>query len=114
MSVQTTRRGPPLGTLSLLFFLSGMTGLVAEVVLNKLLAYVFGSSHLATSTVLAAYMAGLSAGAWLFGRAAPRLRAPVAVYAVLELSVGVFHAVLPLVFGPFQRVSIALASPQGG
>ena len=106
--------GPPLVTLSILFFVSGATALSAEVVLNKLLTYVFGSSHLATSTVLAAYMAGLSAGAWLFGRAASRLARPVLAYAALELLVGAFYAVLPLVFGPFQRASLALASPLSG
>ncbi|APR84399.1 Spermidine synthase [Minicystis rosea] len=106
--------GPPLVTLSLLFFVSGATALSAEVVLNKLLTYVFGSSHLATSTVLAAYMAGLSAGAWVFGRAASRLRRPVLAYAALELLVGAFYALLPLLFGPFQRASVALQSPLAG
>jgi spermidine synthase len=104
----------PLLALSTLFFVSGATALSAEVVLNKLLTYVFGSSHLATATVLAAYMAGLSAGAWLFGRAAGRLARPVLAYAALELLVGAFYAVLPLVFGPFQRASVALASPLAG
>lgn len=106
--------GPPLATLSILFFVSGATALSAEVVLNKLLTYVFGSSHLATSTVLAAYMAGLSAGAWLFGRATSRLARPVIAYAALELLVGAFYALLPVVFGPFQRASVALASPLAG
>lgn len=106
--------GPPLLTLSTLFFLSGATALSAEVVLNKLLTYVFGSSHLATSTVLAAYMAGLSAGAFLFGRAAARRSRPVLAYAALELLVGVFYAALPILFGPFQRASVALASPLAG
>jgi spermidine synthase len=107
--------GQPLVTLSLLFFVSGATALSAEVVLNKLLTYVFGSSHLATSTVLAAYMAGLSAGAWLFGRIsawrAPGVARPVVAYAALELSVGALYALLPLVFGPFQKLALALASP---
>jgi spermidine synthase len=110
----TRDKGPPLATLSILFFVSGATALSAEVVLNKLLTYVFGSSHLATSTVLAAYMAGLSAGAWLFGRAATRLTRPVIAYAGLELAVGAFYALLPVVFGPFQRASLALASPLAG
>src|SRR5512141_3326783 len=93
MASPTRNEGaPPLFTLSILFFVSGATALSAEVVLNKLLTYVFGSSHLATSTVLAAYMAGLSAGAWLFGRAASRLRRPVVAYAALELSVGALYA----------------------
>lgn len=96
---------------SLLFFLSGATALTAEVVLNKLLTYVFGSSHLSTSTVLAAYMAGLSAGAWLFGRRAHERARPVLAYAGLEFAVGIFYALLPLLFGPFQRLGISLASP---
>ena len=110
----TRDKGPPLATLSILFFVSGATALSAEVVLNKLLTYVFGSSHLATSTVLAAYMAGLSAGAWIFGRAATRLARPLIAYAALELAVGAFYALLPVVFVPFQRASVALASPLAG
>lgn len=100
-----------IAVVSLLFFLSGATALTAEVVLNKLLTYVFGSSHLSTSTVLAAYMAGLSAGAWLFGRRAHERKQPVLAYAGLEFAVGIFYALLPLLFGPFQRLGIALASP---
>src|SRR5690349_4021346 len=106
-----TTGAPPLPTVSVLFFVSGATALSAEVVLNRLLTCVFGSSHLATSTVLAAYMAGLSAGAWLFGRATSRLRRPIVAYAALEAFVGLFYALLPTVFGPFQRASVALASP---
>ena len=109
-----TRSGPPLLTLSALFFVSGATALSAEVVLNKLLTYVFGSSHLATSTVLAAYMAGLSAGAWVFGRGARRLARPVLAYAALELLVGAFYALLPVLFGPFQRAGVALSTPLAG
>lgn len=100
-----------IAVVSLLFFLSGATALTAEVVLNKLLTYVFGSSHLSTSTVLAAYMAGLSAGAWLFGRGAHERKRPVLAYAILEFAVGIFYALLPLVFGPFQRLGITLTSP---
>lgn len=117
MTTRTSTRaegGPPLLTLSVLFFVSGATALSAEVVLNKLLTYVFGSSHLATSTVLAAYMAGLSAGAFAFGRAAQRLVRPVLAYAALELLVGAFYALLPLLFGPFQRAGVSLASPLAG
>jgi spermidine synthase len=100
-----------LAPLSVLFFVSGATALAAEVVLNKLLTYVFGSSHLATSTVLAAYMAGLTAGARLAGGVATRLRRPVLTYAGLELVVGAFYASLPLLFGPYQRLALACTAP---
>lgn len=99
---------------ALLFFLSGATALTAEVVLNKLLTYVFGASHLSTSTVLAAYMAGLSAGAYVFGRRSARLRRPLLAYATLELGVGAFYALLPLLFAPFQRLGVAAAAPLAG
>ncbi|WP_050430077.1 fused MFS/spermidine synthase [Chondromyces crocatus] len=103
-----------LAAVAVLFFLSGATALTAEVVLNKLLTYVFGASHLSTSTVLAAYMGGLSAGAYLFGRRSEKLRRPVLAYAALELGVGIFFVLLPLLFGPFQRLGVALASPLSG
>ncbi|MBL8739502.1 MAG: fused MFS/spermidine synthase, partial [Myxococcales bacterium] len=100
----------PAGSLfEVLFFLSGATALACEVVLSKLLSYVFGSSHLATSSVLAAYMAGLSAGAWFFGRVAARTR-PIVLYAGLELAIGLFYLLLPEVYGRFQELALALGS----
>ncbi len=100
----------PVGSLfEVLFFLSGLTALACEVVLSKLLSYVFGSSHLATSTVLAAYMAGLSAGAWFFGRIAGRAR-PIVLYAGLELAIGLFYLLLPQVYGAFQTLALSLGA----
>ncbi len=104
-------RSARLWPVALLFFLSGATALAAEVALNKLLSYVFGSSHLATSTVLAAYMAGLSAGAYLVGRASERFKRPLLVYAALELLVGAFYGLLPTLFNVFQGAAIAAARP---
>ena len=48
-----------------LFFFSGMTGLLYEVAFSKLLAYEFGATAYAVSTVLAAFMVGLAVGAHL-------------------------------------------------
>ena len=50
--------------LFLVFVLSGAAGLVFEVVLQRELSRVFGVSAFAAATVLAAYMVGLSLGAW--------------------------------------------------
>jgi spermidine synthase len=110
VSTTSSSRGA-LSTVTCLFFLSGATALVAEVALNKMLTYVFGSSHMSTSTVLAAYMAGLSAGAWLFGNLGAKYKNPVYAYAALEALVGVFYCLLPLVFPAFQRAGVSLASP---
>ena len=100
--------------LSGLFFASGAVALAAEVVLERLLTYVFGASHLATATVLAAYMAGLSLGAVLVGRVASRLRRPVAAYAYFEMGVGLFLALTPLLYGMLDSVGLSLARAWAG
>ena len=56
-----------------LFLLSGATALVYQVTWLRNLSLVFGASFEATSIVLAAFMAGLSAGGFVFARRAERL-----------------------------------------
>jgi predicted membrane-bound spermidine synthase len=55
---------------------------------------VFGTTEVAVTLVLAAYMAGLGLGAWLVQRFLPLIDRPVRVYAVLELIIGASAAVL--------------------
>src|SRR6185503_6936457 len=78
-----------------LFLVSSATGLLYEVAFSKLLAYVFGATAYAVSTVLAAFMGGLALGAHLGGRFAARARRPLAVYGALEIAVGAACAVSP-------------------
>ncbi|MBL8954410.1 MAG: fused MFS/spermidine synthase [Myxococcaceae bacterium] len=80
-----------------MFVASGAAGLVFEVALQRSLTRVFGVSAFATSSVLAAYMAGLALGALLFGARAERTKSPLRLYAALELGIGVCAAVLPVV-----------------
>jgi spermidine synthase len=74
--------------LYLLFFLSGVSGLMYEVVWVRMLTRILGSTVYATSTVLAAFMAGLVLGSFLVGRWIDRARRPIAWYALLELGIG--------------------------
>jgi len=64
--MQRTNRYP----LTLLFVvgLAGFTFLVLEVSWQRSLALVLGATVTASTIVLAAYMAGLGAGAWIWGR----------------------------------------------
>ncbi|OGR43699.1 MAG: hypothetical protein A2X35_08545 [Elusimicrobia bacterium GWA2_61_42] len=71
----------------LLFFLSGISGLVYETVWFRMLIRVFGTTLEATSTVLAVFMGGLALGAVLAGKKADKLANPLKVYAVLEVLV---------------------------
>ena len=73
-----------------LFFFSGATALVYEVVWSKLLSQMFGSTVYAQTVVLAVFMGGLAIGNRLFGKVADRLAYPVAMYGLLEIGIGVY------------------------
>ena len=67
--------------LAAIFFLSGATGLVYEVVWARELGFVVGNAAGAQALVLATYMGGLALGnAWL-GRQADAVASPWAWYA---------------------------------
>jgi spermidine synthase len=78
-----------------MFFLSGCTSLVYEVVFHKLLGYVFGSSTLATTTVLVAFMGGLALGGRTFGSRADAVKRAIALYARLEFFIGLYALLVP-------------------
>ncbi|MHB1035267.1 MAG: fused MFS/spermidine synthase [Pirellulales bacterium] len=81
----------------LLFFLtSGATSLVLEVVWTRNLEVVFGNTVLAASTVLTAFMLGLALGAAVLGRLADRSHRPLVLYGCLEIGVGVYALLFPL------------------
>ncbi|MBI4562386.1 MAG: fused MFS/spermidine synthase, partial [Candidatus Rokubacteria bacterium] len=79
------------------FFLSGATGLLYEVVWTRHLTLLLGTTALAVSTVLAAFMAGLGLGAWIFGRLVDRVGRAVLTYGLLELGVATSALALPAI-----------------
>lgn len=109
-----------------IFVVSGATSLAYEVVWTRLLVRVFGATSFAVTTVLASYMAGLALGSYVFGRLVDKrwspetrpgdtragevgaakvgfarsllaVRHPVRLYGLLELGIGLFALVFPLV-----------------
>ena len=66
--------------LYVIFFLSGATGLVYEVIWVRLTGLVFGNTSHAISTVLGAFMAGLALGSWKLGQKADRVSSPLRMY----------------------------------
>src|SRR3989442_6763141 len=94
---------------SLLFFLSGATGLVYELLWVRLLYQAFGSTIQSVTTVVAAYMGGLGLGAWWLGRRADRHPRPAALYGWLELAIGGFALASPLLLGLVHRAYVAAA-----
>src|ERR1700690_3366766 len=79
-----------------LFFCSGATALVYEVVWTKFLSQIFGSTIYAQRVVLAAFMGGLAIGNRLFGRWSDGLRKPLKIYGCLEIAIGVYALFFPI------------------
>ena len=79
----------------LLYFISGFCGLVYEIVWSRMLVLVMGNTTYATSTILAAFMAGLSLGSFFWGKKIDSLKSsPLFIFGCLEIMVGVSALVL--------------------
>lgn len=94
-----------------LFFCSGATALVYEVVWSKFLSQMFGSTIYAQTVVLAAFMGGLALGNRIFGRWADRLKHPVRAYGVLEIAVGIYAFLFPALDRLADRIFVTLGTP---
>src|SRR4051812_19425962 len=90
------------------FFLSGASGLVFEMVWTRMLTLVFGSTTLAVSTVLTAFMGGLGLGSFLAGRIADRIRDPARAYAAAEASIGLYALAVPALLSFYPALNRAL------
>ncbi len=81
------------------FFLSGLAGLVSEVVWSRLFVYTMGSSHLSIAVVVSVFMGGLALGSWLGGPLADRAASPLRLYGWLVAGAGLLAgAVAPLLW----------------
>lgn len=88
---------------------SGMAALVYQVVWMRRLALVFGSSTLATSTVLVAFLGGLAVGAWVWGRVADRRPGGViALFGLVEVATGFYGLASPWIFRGVEIVYLGL------
>src|SRR5579871_341041 len=92
-----------------IFFLSGASGLVYEVIWVRLTGLVFGNTAHALATVLGAFMAGLALGSWQLGQAADRVDRPLRTYGLLEIGIGLSAALVPLIFHSLNGAYWAVA-----
>ncbi|MSQ10448.1 MAG: spermidine synthase [Dehalococcoidia bacterium] len=76
----------------LMFFGSGVSALMYEVVWTRSLALLFGVTLHAISAVLASFMAGMALGSFLVGRMADRVRWPLLYYGIMEIAIGLSAA----------------------
>lgn len=93
---------------SLLFFVSGGTGLAYQVVWFKRFSHVWGSSSLAFAAVGGSFLFGLGLGAYLIGRVADRMPQPLRWYGVCELAIGLLALVIPFEIAALADASVSL------
>src|SRR4051794_19846960 len=94
--------------IAICFFLSGAAGLVYEVVWSRHLNLIFGATSWSITTVVATYMFGLGIGSLVFGRLADRSRHPAKLYARLEIAIGAYALVSPLLLAGIRGVFLVL------
>lgn len=106
--VKTSRPSSPAGadrqTILMIFLLSGVAGLVYEVVWARQLVLVFGNTTQAISVILTGFFGGMALGSVLGGRIADRVRSPLKMYAILELLVVVAVLATQVTFGGIHEV----------
>ena len=81
-----------------IFILSGVAGLIYEVVWSRQLVLVFGNTTQAVSAILTAFFIGMAVGNVLGGRLADRVARPLRLYAYLELALVPLVLVTPISF----------------
>ena len=71
-----------------LFFLSGLSGILFQVLWTRIFTYLLGGTTQSVSAVITAFMLGLGVGSYVFGRLVDGpSRRPLLLYGVLELGV---------------------------
>ena len=79
-----------------LFFASGFSSLIYQVVWTRHLTLIFGSTTFATATVLAVFMGGLALGSYCAGRVADKVARPFLWYGILEGIIGIWALAVPI------------------
>jgi len=97
----------------LVFFVSGMTGLIYEVLWSKYLSNIFGSSTYASAIVISVFMGGLAFGNYFLGHRADKVKMNLLyLYGLLEIGIGLYCFVYPdlvtFVENIYQRIGWSL------
>src|SRR5262245_6978048 len=95
--------------LAILFFFSGASALVYQVVWLRQLSLIFGVTIYAASTVLATFMAGLAIGSAAAGRLSDRVRRPLLWFGATEALIGLTALLLPLALDLVTAGYVAIA-----
>jgi len=104
-------RGFVVGLVLLCFFVSGLTGLTYELLWTRMITKIIGGAPFAVSIVLTVFMGGLGLGSYVASRTVDRVKEPmklVRLYGLLELAIGGYCVVLPLLLMAFKPLYVVL------
>ncbi len=96
-----------------LFFISGATALIGEVVWMRMLGLVLGNTIWAASAAVTVWMVGMALGAAIGARLVPRIRRHILVYGLAEGGIGAFYAASPAVLGILLSLGTHLGDDMG-
>jgi spermidine synthase len=83
--------------LKLVFFFSGVSALIYQVIWQRLLTTYYGVGSISITLIVSVYMLGLGIGALLGGFLAERVKAKITLYFLVEFLLGIFGlASLPI------------------
>ncbi|MCY1055943.1 hypothetical protein [Nannocystis sp. SCPEA4] len=100
--------------LFLLFFLSGISGLIYESIWSRYIKQFVGSAATAQVLVLSLFMGGMALGSLLASRKLANVRAPVRVYGLIEGGIGLYALAFPLISETAMRLCYDHVFPQLG
>lgn len=81
------------------FFLSGLTGLLYEILWTRMIVKIIGGAPFAVSIILTVFMGGLGLGAYLVSKKIDDIKEPeklLKLYGILELTIGVYALAVPV------------------
>jgi spermidine synthase len=81
---------------AILFIVSGAAGLIYQIVWFKYLGLFLGNTTHAQMIVLATFLGGLAAGNYVIGKRADALRNPIRFYSFLEIGIGLYCLLYPM------------------
>ena len=93
----------------ILFFLTGISGLIYQVAWVRQATLVFGVSVYAYSVVLAAFMGGLALGSYWLGRRADNTSTPLRLFARLQIGIAIFGALSPFLLTGLMPLYASIA-----
>ncbi|MBL9103693.1 MAG: hypothetical protein JNL82_22290 [Myxococcales bacterium] len=100
--------------LFILFFLSGISGLIYESIWSRYIRQFVGSASTAQVLVLSLFMGGMALGALIAARKLGKVRAPIRAYGLIEGGIGLYALAFPWLAAGVMRLCYDVIFPALG